>query len=110
PPANDRSYIGFRIAFEPLSEITCSPGFIPVPGNNMFSTNNFCVGKYEAKNVGGTATSQASGQPWTGISQTDAITTASVACTGCRLINEAEWLTIAHNVVNVASNWSGGTV
>ena len=55
--------------------------------------------KYEAKNVSGVATSQASGTPWVAISQTSAITTAAAACTGCHLITEGEWLTIAQNVL-----------
>ena len=66
--------------------------------------------KYEAKNVGGVATSQAAGTPWVSISQTNAMTTSSAACDDCHLISEAEYLTIAHNVLSVASNWSGGTV
>jgi hypothetical protein len=66
--------------------------------------------KYEAKNVNGIATSQAALTPWVSISQTTAITTAAAACTGCHLITEAEWLTIAQNVLSVASNWNGGVV
>jgi hypothetical protein len=31
-------------------------------------------------------------------------------CTGCHLITEAEWLTIAQNVLSVTSNWSGGAI
>ena len=91
--------------------LTCPSGFIPVPGNNLFSTQGgFCAMKYEAKNVGGVATSQAAGTPWANISQTDTISTSQAACTGCHLISEAEWLTIAHNVLSVSSNWSGGSV
>jgi prepilin-type N-terminal cleavage/methylation domain-containing protein len=88
----------------------CPEGYIVVPGNATFGTNDFCVMKYEAKNVGGVATSVASGTPWVSISQTSAISTATAACAGCHLITEAEWLTIAHDVLNVASNWSGGSV
>ena len=54
--------------------------------------------------------SQAAGMPWVNISQAGAVTAASNACSGCHLITEAEWLTIAHNVVNVDNNWSGGSV
>lgn len=92
------------------STLTCDEGYIPVPGNSLFGTSDFCVMKYEAKNVGGVATSQASGTPWVSISQTNAITAASDACDACHLITEAEWLTIAHDVLNVASNWTGGSV
>lgn len=109
-PTSAYGHLGFRIAFKPLSEMNCSEGFVPVPGNSMFSTNNFCIGKYEAKYDGGVAKSQAAGTPWTNISQTSAITAANNACVKCRLINEGEWLTVAHNILNTASNWSGGSV
>jgi Tfp pilus assembly protein PilE len=88
----------------------CSSGYILVPGNSKFNTSDFCAMKYEAKNVSGIATSQAAGLPWVSISQADAATTSSAACSGCHLITDNEWLTIAHNVLNVASNWSGGAV
>ncbi len=89
---------------------SCPSGFIVVPGNSTFGTSEFCVMKYEAKNSGGIATSQASGAPWVNISQTSATTTAAAACSGCHLMTEAEWMTIAANVLSVPSNWSGGAV
>ena len=93
---------------------TCPYGFIVVPGSSTYGTSDFCVMKYEAKQVGATTTpiSTAAGTPWVSISQTTAITnSANVAsCTGCHLISEAEWMTIAQNVLSVASNWSTGTV
>jgi prepilin-type N-terminal cleavage/methylation domain-containing protein len=71
----------------------CPSGFIPVPGSGTYGTNDFCVMKYEAKNAGGaTYAANVSG------------------CTGCHLITEAERMTIAQNVLSVASNWSGGSV
>lgn len=99
---------GGDVAVQPES---CPVGFIPVPGNSLFGTDNgFCVMKYEAKNVGGVATSQAASTPWLNIAQTSAITASIAACDGCHLVSEAEWLTIAHNVLSVDSNWSGGVV
>ena len=89
---------------------TCPAGFIVVPGSSTYGTSDFCTMKYNAKNVGGVATSEASGTPWVSISQTNAITTSSAACSGCHLITEAEYLTIAQNVLSVPSNWSSGTV
>jgi hypothetical protein len=89
---------------------TCPSGFIVVPGSITYDTNDFCVMKYEAKNVGGVATSRAAGTPWALISQNNAIITSQDACTGCHLITQAEWLTIAQNVLSVPSNWSSGTV
>ena len=93
-----------------VPDLNCPTGYITIPGSSLFGTNAFCAMKYEAKNVSGVATSQASGTPWVSISQTNAITTSSAACDGCHLISEAEWLTIAQNVLSVASNWSGGSV
>lgn len=91
--------------------INCPEGFIGVPGMPAYSTSDFCVMKYEAKNDGdGNPVSRPSGSPWTGISQTMAIARAATACTGCRLITDREWLTIAANVLSVNSNWSGGKV
>lgn len=109
-PNGSGANIGFRVVFDPLSQIRCPEGHIPVPGNSQFGTKNFCVGKYEAKNVGGAAVSRAEGVPWTNISQSDAMAAAGSACVSCRLIGEAEWLTIAHNIANNSSNWTGGSV
>jgi len=70
--------------------------------------------KYEAKQVGATTVpiSQASGTPWIIINQTTAITNSvNVAgCTGCKLITEAEWLTLAQNVLSNPVNWSNNAV
>lgn len=88
--------------------ISCPENYVFVYGNANLGTNDFCVMKYEAKNVGGVATSQASGAPWAIITQTDAITAA--AATGGHLITEAEWMTIAADVLSVKYNWSGGAV
>ena len=94
-----------------LGGTSCPSGFIVVPGSSTYGTGDFCVMKYEAKQASATVPiSQATGLPWTNISQADAVNySANVAgCAGCHLITEAEWLTIAQNVISVASNWSGG--
>lgn len=92
------------------ASISCPSGFIIVPGSITYGTSDFCVMKFEAKNVGGVATSQASGVPWNSISQASAVSTSAAACTGCHLITEAEWMTIAQNVLSVSSNWGEGSV
>ncbi len=91
---------------------TCPTGFIVVPGDSTYGTSDFCVMKYEAKNVSGVATSVAAGSPWTNtdVEWSDAKVYAEDACEGCHLITEAEWMTIAKNVASVASNWTGGAV
>jgi len=89
----------------------CPSGFIPVPGSATYGQAGFCVMKYEAKNDGSNkAVSTAAGLPWVIINQTNAVTTATAACDGCHLISEAEWMTLAQNVLSVPSNWSGGAV
>lgn len=92
--------------------LNCPAGFITVPGNSLFNTQSFCVMKYEAKDNGSSvAVSTASNTPWVSIKQSDARTEGSEACpAGCHLMTLNEWLTIAHNVMSVPSNWSGGAV
>lgn len=101
------------------NNIDCPDNYVFVYGNASLGTSDFCVMKYEAKIQGndvGTTTyaasmvaeSRASGTPWTNISQTNAITEATE--TGGHLITEAEWMTIAADVLSVKYNWSGGAV
>lgn len=90
------------------NNIECPDGYVFVYGNSTLGTSDFCVMKYEAKNVGGVATSQAAGAPWTNISQTSAITQSTSA--GGHLLTDAEWMTIAADVLSVKYNWSGGAV
>ena len=93
---------------------SCPAGFINVPGSATYGQSDFCVMKYEAKNVGGVATSVAAGAPWVSIPQTNASSTndatdlSAAACSGCHLITESEWLTIAQNTLTQDSNWSRG--
>ena len=89
--------------------LTCPTGYIQVPGDYRFNTTDFCVMKYEAKNVSGTPTSQATGTPWVSISQTNAISTIqSTLGSNYTLITENQWMTIVANVLSVDSNWSTG--
>jgi formylglycine-generating enzyme required for sulfatase activity len=85
---------------------TCPTGMIPVPPSN--GRNGFCVDKYEAKQSGSVAVSQASGAPWATIAQYDARKACIVA--GKHLITEAEWIQIAQDVEQVGWNWNGGVV
>jgi len=95
------------------SGLSCPLNFIVVPGSATYGTNDFCVMKYNAKQFAATTPiSTAAGLPWTTISQTAAIANSPnvAGCVGCHLITEAEWMTIAQNVLGVASNWYGGVV
>lgn len=89
----------------------CPAGFIVVPGSSYFNTKSFCVMKYEAKDGGSnTPVSTASGDPWVSINYNNAKAYSKNTCDGCHLITEAEWMTIAANLISVGSNWSGGSV
>lgn len=92
------------------NDIVCPENYVFIYGNSVLGTNDFCVMKYEARNTGGVATSQPDGTPWVNINQTNAISTAAAACQGCRLMTDAEWMTIAADVLQVKYNWSGGEV
>ena len=84
--------------------------WVPVPGDSNYGTNGFCVQKYIPSNVSGTPTSQTGTAPWVSISQTSAKTACSGLGTGYHLITNPEWMTLAANAANVASNWSGAAV
>jgi formylglycine-generating enzyme required for sulfatase activity len=64
--------------------------------------------QYEAKNVGGVATSQASGTPWVSINLTQAQSYCKAI--GAHLINNAEWMAIARDAESVSSNWNGSVM
>lgn len=125
--ANPTSPQNFRLTVSDVTDTTnystnanslnCPVNFIIVPGSATYGTTDFCVMKYNAKQVGSTTTpiSTATGLPWVNISQTTAIANApntknpdGSTCTTCHLITEAEYMTIAQNVLGVASNWDNG--
>ena len=89
----------------------CPCGYVEVPANPALGvTSNFCVMQFDAKNVGNVATSQALTSPWVNINQTTAKASCESLGTGYDLISNPEWMTIARNAENVASNWSSGIV
>jgi len=90
--------------------VACPEGYIPVPGNPEYNTTDFCVAKYEMKDVGGVATSQASGTPWVYISRNQARTQCENLGPRYSLITNAQWQTIARNIEQVAENWQTGVV
>jgi formylglycine-generating enzyme required for sulfatase activity len=92
------------------AKLNCPTGYITVPGNPIYQTEDFCVMKYEAKNVSSVATSEALGTPWVSVTQTAAITACSSLGSNYHLITNNEWLTIVRNIEQVASNWTSGIV
>jgi len=93
-----------------VSAFTCPSGYIRVPGNSSLSVSDFCVMKYEARDVGGSAASVSTGNPWLNISQNDSKTKCTALGSNYDLISNPEWMTIARNVEADARNWSGSAV
>lgn len=89
---------------------SCPTGFIGVPGNTTLGVSDFCVAKYEMKNVSGVATSQAAGTPWVSIIRTNAITECRALGGNYDMLTNAQWQTIARNTELVDSNWTLGSV
>jgi prepilin-type N-terminal cleavage/methylation domain-containing protein len=100
----------------PATTLVCPAGYILIPGDPTYNTNDFCVMKYEAKDSGDgqTAASVAAGLPWVDIPyvRADAGITTPAACqnAGAELMSNAEWMTIARNLEQVDANWTGGSV
>lgn len=89
---------------------TCSPEWISVPGNTGLGTNGFCVMKYEARDVGGVATSSATDPLWVSVNRTNARAACVALSAKHDLIANSEWMTIARNIEATASNWTSGAV
>jgi formylglycine-generating enzyme required for sulfatase activity len=93
--------------------LVCPTGFISVPGDASLGTDDFCVAKYEMKS--GPASTPA-GNPIVSINATDAfsqcagMSEAGFESGSFAMISNPEWMTIARNVEQVASNWSSGVV
>ncbi len=88
----------------------CPSGYVLVPENTQLGVSQFCVMQYEAKNDSGNPKSQATGYPWTSISQADAKAKCTTLGTDYDLISNPEWITIARNIEGLDFNYSLGRV
>ncbi|MNK07888.1 hypothetical protein D3C87_258110 [compost metagenome] len=88
----------------------CPPNYVRVPALAGYTTQDFCVGKYEAKNVGSVGVSQSAGNPWNTINRPNSITACQANGVGYDLMTNAQWQTLARNIELVPSNWSSGVV
>lgn len=84
--------------------------WIPVPGDTVYSTTDFCVMKYAASDVNNVATSDAGGAPWVNVTQSFAKNACQNLGAGYHLVTNSEWMTIAANAANRSDNWTGGAV
>ncbi len=93
--------------------LVCPPDYIQVPALAGYTTQEFCVAKYEMKNVNSLPVSEAPGIPWVNIDRDQAIKECrkwKVGGTVYDLISNNQWQAIARNIENVPSNWSGKAV
>jgi len=88
----------------------CDVNWVKVPGNSSLLVNDFCLMKYEAKNVGGAVVSTPSGIPNESVTQSMASSACSSLGAGYHLIRDREWMAMAFNVVSNPRNWVNGTV
>jgi len=96
--------------------LACPENYLFVDENTELGSNSFCVMQFEAKDVGGVATSQAEELPWADITRIDAY----AECEDLNeeigvnakfgLIANLEWLAIAREIENNTANWSGGEI
>lgn len=94
---------------------SCPANYVRVPKNSALDVNaDFCVMKYEARNVAGNATSTSTGQGWVSINlgdartECDALNVLNGVANKYYLINNPEWMTIARNMELVPANWDSG--
>lgn len=114
------SQVRNSVAFENLSitgsfvqQFNCPSGYVKVPGDSAYGTNDFCVMKYEAKqNAGGTLLAQATGTFYitSGVSSVAIAPLCRALGVGYELIHNDHWMSIAANAAGLASNWTGGSV
>lgn len=94
-----------------ITESQCPENYIIIPALLPYAPHDFCIMKYEAKDDGhGAPVSKADGAPWTSINRDNARMKCRSLGHGYDLISNDQWQAIGRNIVNVASNWSTGTL
>lgn len=89
----------------------CPMGYVYINANPALGTQqDFCVAKYEMKNVLASPVSKPDGIPWVGISAADAYTECGTLGAGYALINNAEWMTVARSIEQTPINWLGSVI
>jgi len=89
-------------------QLSCPAGYIGVPAMLPYTSKDFCVSKYEMKNVDGYPISHPDGLPWVNVTRNEARLICKSLGDGYSLISNAQWQTIARNIEQVGANWSGG--
>ena len=94
-----------------ISSFPCPDNFVAVPPLEGYTSQTFCVAKYEMKNDGNNkAVSQAAGSPYVRISRDNSIRKCEEIGEDYDLITNNEWQTMIRNMELVGKNWQGGVV
>ncbi|MFV8257741.1 Ig-like domain-containing protein [Bdellovibrio bacteriovorus] len=97
-------------AFSYHAPLTCPTGYSRVAAMAPYTTTDFCVMKYEAKNDGsGKAIPQGTGTPWVSVTRPQAVTACQLNGARYDLISNDEWQATARHITTVNANWSSGT-
>lgn len=109
---NDLIQKNFYLEVKPPLDCTQLNGgeWIYVPGNNELNTEEFCVMKYEAKNILNDPVSQPALTPWVSISQNQAKIECSDLGVGYSLIHYSQRVTISRIIENDPTNWANGII
>ncbi len=107
-PADGKQVDGKQVDSKQVAP-SCPAGYLRIdPDPTVGTTAPFCVAKYEMKNSGNQAVSQAAGLPMVKLTRTAAKSLCTAA--GGSLISNPEWMTIARDIERTAANWSTGVV
>lgn len=92
---------------------SCPANYIRVPAMAGYTTQDFCIAKYEMRNEGGVATSTPTGTPWVDIIRGTNNTSPNSAWKACKdlgskydLPTNNHWQTIARNIADQPQNWN----
>jgi hypothetical protein len=119
--AGTGSYSNGSPSMTPGAGSNCPENYVKVAANANLGTSEFCVAKYEMKNIGSVATSQASGTPWVNIPRdtSSGVTGAIARCQALGgnsdLISNAQWQAMAREIETAQSpvgtylNWSNNS-
>ncbi len=111
--ADHASFVGVNVQVSKnvTNNFICPENFVGVPSLQGYTTNSFCVMKYEAKNDGANnAVSMASGLPYVSINRDDAIAKCQAMGADYDLMTNDEWQTLARNIELVGDNWRNSIV
>jgi hypothetical protein len=101
--------------------LSCPPNFISVPERLPYTTDPFCISKYEMKILGQVdgdqvynsafvAEARPDGTPWVNVDRELAALECQALGFGYDLVSNDQWQTIAQNTELQKSNWTANTV